>query len=685
MLRIFFTALSIIFLFTGSYCQNPLIDSLKNNLRDVESDKKLGVIEKIYTEYQKSEPDSALRYAYKYLQMANEVEDSAEIGRALNFIGSHYQVRGEYDTCKYFYNNALDIYESIKNNKGKAMTLSNLGVLHRKAGNFDQALDYQLQSLNIREQLNDDAGMANNMHNIGGIYYYMNNYQKAVEYFSNARSLNIRIENNLQVAKTDNNMGSVFMEMGLIDSSLHHYQLALEYFEKHGYEIYAAIIRDNIGTIYGKTGNYSEALKYHQSTLSIHKKNNNLERLAHTFNNIGVLFMKMEEDKQAEKHLIQGLELAKKIDNKELIYELLHSLYENAEKTGRFKVALDYFIQHTAMKDTIMSEKTHQQMVEMETKYETEKKEQQIELQKSQLSIQEAELKQHQTQKYLFATTSFSILLITIILAIRYIEKRRLNNILAAKNRSITESISYAQKIQSAVLPPVDMINHMLPEHFILYLPRDIVSGDFYWITRAKGQTIVAAADCTGHGVPGAFMSMLGFTLLNEVVSGMELLQANIILNELRNKVKSSLRQTGDDYETQDGIDIALCVIDQQNQTMQYAGANNPLIIISEEGLHRIKPDRMPVGIQINEKASFTNHSVRLKKDDIIYLFSDGYIDQFGGETGTRLKASKFEELLTSISHLDMQSQHKKLKNFHLEWKNGYDQIDDILVMGIRV
>ncbi len=662
-----------------------LIDSLKNNLRNLDGDEKLDVIEKIYTEYQKSEPDSALRYAYAFLQMANELEDSTEIGRALNFIGSNFQSRGEYDTCRYFYKNALDIYESIKNEKGKAMTLSNLGVLHRKTGNFDQALEYQLQSLNIREQLDDDAGMANNMHNIGGIYYYMNNYQKAVEYFSYARSLNIRNENHLQAAKTDNNLGSVFMEMGLIDSSLHHYQLALEYFENHGYEIFAAIIQDNIGSLYGKIGNYTEALKYHQSTLQIHKKNSNHERLAHTFNNIGVMYMKMGNGRQAEKHLIQGLELAKKIDNKELIYELLHSLYENAEKTGRFRIALDYFIQHAAMKDTIMSEKTHQQMVEMETKYETEKKEQQIELQKVQLSRKEAELNQHQTQKYLFATTSVSILLITLILARRYIEKRKINNILAAKNKSITESISYAQKIQSAVLPPVDMINHMLPEHFILYLPRDIVSGDFYWITRAKGQTIVAAADCTGHGVPGAFMSMLGFTLLNEVVSGMELLQANIILNELRDKVKTSLRQTGDEHETQDGIDIALCIIDQQNQTMQYAGANNPLIVISEDGLHRIKPDRMPVGIQFNEKASFTNHSVRLKKDDVIYLFSDGYIDQFGGESGTRLKAGKFEEILSGISHMDMQSQHKKLQDFHLEWKNGYDQIDDILVIGIRV
>lgn len=685
MLRTVLLLIMVFINFTTANTQNSLADSLKQILPSLEGKEKFEMVGKIYNEYQKSLPDSAIKYAYQYLHMAEESRDLVEVGKALNYVGAYYQGKGEYDTCQYYFNRALEIYTFQENMKGKAMTYSNLGVLHRKMGNFDRALDYQLQSLKIRENLNDISGMANSMHNIGGIYYYMNNYEKAIEYFTNARNYNIKLNNQLQVAKTDNNIGSVFMEMEKADSALHHYEMALTYFQENGYEIYAAILLDNIGAIYGKQGKYDEALNYHFSTLKIHETNNNTERLAHTYNNIGVIYMKMDKENQAERYLLQGLAYAKEIDNKELVYELLHSLYENAERMGRYDKALDYFIRHAEVKDTILNEKTHQQMAEMETKYETEKKEQQIELQKSQLSQQEAELKQQQAQKYLFATTSFSILLITLILARRYVEKRRLNNILAAKNKNITESISYAQKIQSAVLPPENMINHMLPEHFILYLPRDIVSGDFYWITRAKSQTIVAAADCTGHGVPGAFMSMLGFTLLNEVVSSMELLQANLILNKLRDKVKTSLRQTGDEHEAQDGIDIALCIIDQEKQTMQYSGANNPLVIVSEGRLNRVKPDRMPVGIQINEKASFTNHKIDLKKNDVIYLFSDGYIDQFGGENGGRLKAGKFEELLTQIAPFDMQTQHNKLKDFHLKWKNGYDQIDDILVMGIRV
>jgi serine phosphatase RsbU (regulator of sigma subunit) len=685
MLRI--TLLHALLYLTSFNCISQLstIDSLKSELGTSNNDHKFEVISQLYDEYRKSEPDSALKYAYQGLNLARQLQDSVKTGKALNSIGSYYQSKGAYDTCLTYYNQALDIYETIDHVKGSATTYGNMGVVFRKLGNFDKALNYQFQSLRLRENINNTSGIAKNLHNIGGIYYYMNNYKKAVEYFTRAREKNMILGNTLEVAKGDNNIGSVFMELGELDSALYHYQKALDYFLDHDYEIYAAILQDNIGSIYGKMGKYDEALRYHFSTLNIHMEHNNSERLAHTYNNIGVLYMKIGEEANAEKYLYQGLKLAREINNRELIYEILHSLYENAEQTQKYQKALNYFKQHSVVKDSIMSEKTHQQMVELETKYETEKKEQQIELQKSQLYQKEAVIKQQQTQKYLFATASVSILLITLILARSYIEKRKTNRMLASKNKSITESITYAQKIQSAVLPPEDLINHMLPEHFILYLPRDIVSGDFYWITRINNQTVIAVADCTGHGVPGAFMSMLGFTLLNEVVNGMKLLQANIILNELRSKVKKSLRQKGDEHEAQDGMDIALCIIDQDQQHMQYAGANNPLILISDGELTRIKPDLMPVGIQINERNSFTNHQIDLKKGDILYLFSDGYIDQFGGENGSRFKAGNFERLLAEIWQKDMPLQHEILKERLLKWKNGYDQIDDILVMGIRI
>lgn len=673
------------FLFISYLGKAAPIDSLKQKLKNVDINNKFEVAGDIYGHYRKSEPDSAIRYAYHALELAQTTRDSADIGTALNFVGSYYLDRGEYDTCRYYYTKALSIYDAMAHDEGKSKTLSNFGILSRKEGNFDKALDYQLHALSIREQLGDRAGMAVSYHNIGGVHYYMDNYSKAIDYFIRAKNVNLLLGKGLEVAKTDNNLGSAFMEIGEADSALNHYHLALDYFEKHGYEIYSAIIQDNIGAIYAKTGKYDDAFNHHVSALKIHQGHNNKERMAHTYNNIGVLYTKTGQVKKSEDQLQKGLKLAQEIDNKELIYEIHHSLYENAEKSGNYKKALDYFIQHSIMKDSIMNERTHQQIGELETKYETEKKEQQIELQKSQLLQKEAEVKQHQTQKYLLATASVSILLITLMLARRYAEKKKTHKLLAQKNKSITESINYARKIQTAVLPPESLINEMLPGHFILFIPRDIVSGDFYWITRKKNQTVVAAADCTGHGVPGAFMSMLGYTLLNEIVSRMELLQANIILNQLRDKVKTSLRQTGDDQETQDGMDIALCIIDQDRSLVQYAGANSPLIIISEGNLKKISPDRMPAGIQVNEKLSFTNHRIELKTGDMLYLFSDGYVDQFGGEEGGRFKAGNFENLLVKIWDKDMEQQHHELKNKLYEWKNGYDQIDDILVLGIRI
>jgi serine phosphatase RsbU (regulator of sigma subunit) len=256
---------------------------------------------------------------------------------------------------------------------------------------------------------------------------------------------------------------------------------------------------------------------------------------------------------------------------------------------------------------------------------------------------------------------------------------------IADKNRSITDSIEYAKRIQTAILPSNEYAEEILPEHFILFRPRDIVSGDFYWMTKKNNRLVLIAADCTGHGVPGAFMSMLGVSFLNEIVNRHDIDSAGEILTQLRADVKKTLGQEGKEGEAKDGMDIALCIVDLENMKMQYAGAYNPMYLYRDNELLETKADRMPIGIYVKEKESFTNNDIELKKGDVFYIFSDGFQDQFGGEDGQKFKTKNFKQLLLEIHQKPMAEQREILNTTVDKWRGKWEQVDDIIILGIRV
>lgn len=263
--------------------------------------------------------------------------------------------------------------------------------------------------------------------------------------------------------------------------------------------------------------------------------------------------------------------------------------------------------------------------------------------------------------------------------------------LLERQQTSITDSIRYAQKIQTAVLPPDTLINKTIPEFFIYYRPKDIVSGDFYWISEKEDKVIVAAVDCTGHGVPGGFMSMLGVAFLNEIVNKIignkhiYTLQANEILNQLRDKVIEALNQTGKEDDSKDGMDMALCIIDYENMNLQFSGANNPLFLVRDSELQVIPGDKISVSYDSYVSKSFTNHELKFKNGDMIYLSTDGYRDQFGGKKDAKFSSRRFRELLTSIANDESPIQKLILQDTLNKWMGENDQIDDILVIGIRL
>ncbi|MFO7864033.1 MAG: PAS domain-containing protein, partial [Salinivirgaceae bacterium] len=250
---------------------------------------------------------------------------------------------------------------------------------------------------------------------------------------------------------------------------------------------------------------------------------------------------------------------------------------------------------------------------------------------------------------------------------------------------SIDSSIQYASRIQSAVLPSKNYLSERFTDSFIFYKPRDVVSGDFYWIKQFEHKTIVVAADCTGHGVPGAFMSMLGIALLNEIVNNEPNNEAGIILDKLRANLKATLAQNESRAEAKDGMDMSLCIVEHEKNTMQFAGAYNSIYIIRNNELIEYKADKMPIGSHIKEKPHFTSHNIELIPNDAVYMLSDGYPDQFGGEKGLKFSKKAIKNLMISKAHLPMQEQKEHFETTFEAWKNTNDQIDDVLVLGFRI
>jgi serine phosphatase RsbU (regulator of sigma subunit) len=291
---------------------------------------------------------------------------------------------------------------------------------------------------------------------------------------------------------------------------------------------------------------------------------------------------------------------------------------------------------------------------------------------------------------------SVAILLIVALAGLFYNRsklKQRANLLLEHRNieitqqkKEITDSINYAKRIQESILPPVEAWNKLLPDSFIFYRPKDIVSGDFYWIEQKNDVVCFAAVDCTGHGVPGALMSVVGFNLLTQAVNEMNLFKPSEILKHLDAGVTKTLRQSEDGKGVKDGMDLSICALNVNTLELQYAGAFNSLYYISDGIFHEIKADKFPIGVNVGGVVDdYTNHTIQLKKGDCVYLYSDGYADQFGGPKGKKFKYNQLKEMLSSLYNLPVSEQREMIGKAFDNWKGGLEQIDDVVIIGVRV
>lgn len=674
----------------------------ENKLEEAKALNFLGIIER-----KNGNNEEALKKFKSTIQIAEDIDEKKLLSRSLNNVGLTYFGMGKYDEAINYYSQALQIKEEIGDIRGKGISLNNIGNVYSANDQYEESIDYYHQALKVFEEIGFKNGVASCLNNIGLIYnkwyqQHSNNLQlseNAVSYFNKAINIFEELNNPFEIANAKANIGNTYDLQRDTLKAIKYYKQSLQI--RNEINDLSGVVKSsiNLGSIYIKKADYTKAVEYFQKALHINEDLNNPYDATLILNRLGAIAYNYKDYKKAINYFNLSNEIALEINYRDLIrtnYELLAYTFDSMNNIDQSYKYYKLFIQ---IKDTLFSEESHQQLAELQTKYETEKKEQQIELQNAEIAKNQAELKQQNAIIYSLFGGLFLVVVIVFVVYNSYKNKKRANKLLEEKNthisnqrdqilkqkEEITSSIKYAERIQRAILPKDEVINEILPDNFILFKPRDIVSGDYYWSTKKNNKIVIAAADCTGHGVPGAFMSMLGVSFLNEIVNKKNVLSAGEILSDLRNHVKDTLGQTGKAGEAKDGMDIALCVIDYENLKMQYAGAYNPLYYFRGGEFFEVKADKMPIGIHVKEKDTFTNHLLDIEKGDTYYIFSDGFVDQFGGEKGGKYKAKPFKTLLSELSKLPMKEQKERLEVEFDQWKGRHEQVDDVTIIGLKI
>jgi serine phosphatase RsbU (regulator of sigma subunit)/uncharacterized protein HemY len=657
--------------------------------------------------YQQTQYDKALVCFERTADLRGKLGEQSLKAIALNRIGNTYQLKGSYNEALKHYKVALSINEQLNKNKEIARNLTNMGSVYQLFGDYNKAIDYHLESLETYEKMGDKEGMAWSYLNIGRLFKKMEDYQKALQYVNNSLALYDTINDKTGVTLCFKEKGIIYHDMNNPQKALNFSNIALKINKKAGNEYGIASVLSNIGNIYFKSGDFDEAEDYYERSLALKEKLGDKIGKASVLRYMGRIYQERGKPARAIQYFKESLSLAKKQNLNEDLREDYLALSKIYAATGSYKDAYLNYIQYAHLKDSL----NVKAITKKEMQYDFDKKQHILELEKKQKEIE--------LDKQKFWTNAFIggfILMIALAFFIyrNYKKKQEINKKLAEQNEEIqaqrdeieaqrnlatqqrdeitkqkeliTDSISYASKIQNAVLPQNDYIDKVMQEHFILYRPRDIVSGDFYWLSQRNDKLVIAAADCTGHGVPGAFMSMLGVSFLNEIVNKSNVLQANEILDKLRINVISSLHQAEKEGQPKDGMDIALCIIDKKNGKMQFSGAHNPAYFFRDGELIELKGDRMPIGIHIkhNDKP-FENHEIDIQKGDSIYLFSDGFTDQLGGGDRRKFTKKRLREELANLQNKTMAEQKVILNNALEKWRGDVPQIDDVLMVGIKI
>ncbi|MES2837256.1 MAG: tetratricopeptide repeat protein [Bacteroidota bacterium] len=618
------------------------------------------------------------------------------MANSYNNIGIISADQGNYNKALENHFASLKIKEEIGYKKGIADSYNNIGIIYWNQGNYDQALENYFASLKIREKTGDKKGIALSYNNIGLIYWNQGNYDQALKNYFASLKIREEIGDKKGFADSYNNIGIIYSAQGKSDKALENYFASLKIREEIGDKQGMAFSYGNIGIIYDNQRNYEKALENYFKALKMDEELGNKRGVARHLNNIGNSYLKQNKITEAKKQSLMSLSIAKEIGSKDQMKYTYYSLSQCDSTAGDWKGAYEYHQLYSAVKDSIFNEESNEQITEMSTKYETEKKEQQIKLIKTEQEKQTAVAEAESKKQKIIIWSVVSGLLLVLVLAVfifrslrssqkqkHIIEEQKL--LVEEKHKEISDSINYAERIQRALLASTKMLDENLNDYFILFKPKDIVSGDFYWATKLSNNNFaLVTADSTGHGVPGAIMSILNIACLDKAVTK-GITSPELILNETRKLVIENLKNDGSEEGGKDGMDGNLISFDFENKTMQCASANNPIWIIRKGKLIEIKSDRMPIGKHDKDKIPFSLQTINLQSGDLIYTLTDGFADQFGGHSGKKFKYKRLQELLLCIADDSLTVQQEKLNAALENWKGNLEQVDDVCIVGIRV
>jgi serine phosphatase RsbU (regulator of sigma subunit)/tetratricopeptide (TPR) repeat protein len=612
-------------------------------------------------------------------------------------VAERFYLEDDYDNAKRYYTLSLISAKQTLNKSLIAEELSSLGDIHRLQDQNAIALNYLFQAVYLYKDLNDQPKMAHNIALIGDINRCVEHYAAALKYLNEA--LDISIKNKLYKDE-----GFCYSSIGGVYQLQKEYEKALSYYYK-GLDLSLSVndtIRAidfyySIGDLLIEQGKYKEALVSLNKSLELDKLVKDNYHTGFCYMGLAKAHLRQKQYASAIEEGLKSYAIGVSLNAPGIRADVAEVLYEAYAGSGDFKNGFKYMKINHDLYDSVINTDKIKEQTEIELNYKNSYKEKQDSLlrgaqQKQKDILHDAELQQQK----IFAIIGAVGLLVAIVIALivfRFYQKEkkskqiinRQKSLVDSKNKEIVDSINYARKIQQAIIPSITEVKNIFPETFVLLLPKDIVSGDFYWVAKTGQQAFFAVADSTGHGVPGGFMSMLGTALLNEIVNEKNIYEPADILDLLKLKIIMALRQSDNANENKDGMDISLIQINLNTNELTFAGANNSLYLLRDKVLREFKGDKFPIGFDGRNDKQFSQQKIHLEPNDVLYMFTDGYPDQFGGPQGKKFKYKPLEEMLAKIAPLPIDVQREALMKTHEGWKGDLEQVDDICVAGIRI
>lgn len=653
-------------------------------------------------EIQQGNFNEGLNYSSKAIEISSKLGFNKTLAGGYNNKGAAYFSMGDFDNAISSYEKGLKIKELIGDKNGVGKTLGNIGAVYTQQGNYPLALNYHYKALSVFESINDKKGIVAPLSNIGLIYIYQNLNDKAFEVYQKLikhyKDNNINRSANYAIALS--NTGMIYAHKKMYDKAMELYKEALAINDSLSNRKGISLVLSNIANVHNEKGEYDIALEFIKRALELCIEINDKAGQSNELVNLGVNYFKTKDYTSSEKHLLEALQIENEVGNFKSINMAYDFLSRIHVIKGNYKSAYDYYVKAIAYRDSMFNEENTKKSVAAEMNFEFEKKQAILKAENEKAMALEQVEQRRKNLIILFVSIGLGLVIVLALVILKSLIQNQAKNkiiteqklLVEEKNKEVLDSINYAKRIQTGILPDENRIKSVFENSFVLYKPKDIVSGDFYWFFHIhkpkenKNIAAVVAADCTGHGVPGAFMSMLNSTLLNQTIYNPAINSPADALNFLNQELPKNLKSFDKNSTIKDGMDLSFCLIDLSSNVLTYAGANNPCIIIRQNELIELKPTKQSItAAEDSDKKIFTNQTFALQKNDNLYLFTDGFADQFGGPKGKKFKYKQLYDILLNISSSSAENQKNQLNEIFTNWKGKLEQVDDVLIIGIKI